>query len=155
LIICPEDQVKEIYNFAVQNIKDDKLIIKPSKSEAVVIDNKNKLVKDITFQLTGELEHSNSAREAFQYLGFEIDAVDIHLRSGTIAAHYRRALRRARAGNSEKDKKPKGTSKKQKSNRSRWQYFISSERRTGSLRIKRQYKKALKRVKSFNAEKAK
>ncbi|HSX17095.1 MAG TPA: reverse transcriptase domain-containing protein [Patescibacteria group bacterium] len=156
LIICPEDQLKEAYDFAVQSIKDDKLVIKPSKSEAVLIDNKTKLVKDITFQLTGEPEHSNSAREVFQYLGFEIDAVDMHLRSGTIAAHYRRALRRARAGEREKANKPptpKSSGKKRKSNRSRWQYFISSERRTGSIRIKHQYKKALKRVKSFITKK--
>ena len=155
LIICPEDKVKSVYDFAVQNIKDDKLVIKPSKSEAVTIDNKTKVVEDITFQLTGEPEHSSSAHEAFQYLGFEIDAVDMHLRSGTIAAHYRRALRRARAGNTEKTNKltvTKQSSKKRKSNRSRWQYFISSERRTGSSRIKRQYAKALKRVKSFSAD---
>ncbi|HSW91708.1 MAG TPA: reverse transcriptase domain-containing protein [Candidatus Saccharimonadales bacterium] len=157
LIICPEDKVKDMYDFAVQSIKDDKLLIKPSKSEAVVINNKTKLVKDITFQLTGDPEHSNSAREVFQYLGFEIDAVDMHLRSGTIAAHYRRALRRARAENAEKANKStttRGPGKKRKSNRSRWQYFISSERRTGSLRIKHQYKKALKRVKSFSKDSA-
>ncbi len=153
LIICPEEKVKDMYDFAAQSIKEDKLVIKPSKSEAVAIDNEAKLVKDITFQLTGEPVHSNSTREVFQYLGFEIDAVDMHLRSGTIAAHYRRALRRSRAENAEKANKStttKGSGKKRKSNRSRWQYFISSERHTGSLRIKHQYKKALKRVKGFN-----
>lgn len=154
LIICPEDKAQSMYDHALAKIKEDKLVIKPSKSEVVLINNKTKQTEDITFRLTGEQQHSMSTREAFQYLGFDIDAVDMHMRSGTIAAHYRRALRRARAGNSDeaKNPNPKGARKKQKSNRSRWQYFINTERRTGSARITRQYKKALKRVKSFSKQ---
>jgi hypothetical protein len=154
LIICPKDVAQEIYNFAVENIKHEKLIIKPSKSEAVLIDNTQKVVTDITFQLTGEELHANSAHEAFQYLGFEIDARDMHIRSGTIANHYRRALRRVRVDNADnpKSSKPKTSGRKQRSNRSRWQYFITAERRTGSERVAAQYKKAFKRVKSFTAQ---
>jgi hypothetical protein len=154
LIVCPVDKAEKIYEFAIESIKDELLKIKPSKSEGVVIDSKAKTVKDITHQLTGHDEHLHSAREAFQYLGFEIDANDMHIRSGTIAGHYRRALRRARLEAKRKtqpqnSKSSKG-SKKKRSNRSRWQYFINTEKRTSSKRIARQYKKALKRVKSFS-----
>ena len=153
LIVCPVEKAEEIYQFAMESIKDELLKIKPSKSEAVIIESKAKSVKDITYQLTGHDQHLNSTREAFQYLGFEIDANDMHIRSGTIAGHYRRALRRARLEASRKtrskgSRSPSG-SKKRKSNRSRWQYFINTERRTSSKRIAKQYKKALKRVKSF------
>jgi hypothetical protein len=154
LIICPVDKAKQIYDFAIESIKDELLKIKPSKSEAVIIDSKAKSVKDITYQLTGHDGHIHSEREAFQYLGFEIDANDMHIRSGTIAGHYRRALRRARLEADGKakpsgSKLPKGN-KKKRTNRSRWQYFINTEKRTASNRIAKQYKKALKRVKSFS-----
>ena len=156
LIVCPVEKAEEIYQFAMESIKDELLKIKPSKSEAVVIDSKLKSVRDITHRLTGHDEHLNSTREAFQYLGFEIDAIDMHIRSGTIAGHYRRALRRARLEADRKAKpenpKPFKASKKRKSNRSRWQYFINTEKRTSSARIAKQYKKALKRVKSFSKE---
>lgn len=154
LIICPIENAEEIYHFAIESIKDELLKIKPSKSEAVVINSKSKSVTDITYKLTGHDEHLHSAREAFQYLGFEIDATDMHIRSGTIAGHYRRALRRARI-EAERDSKPPKEKpissgvKKKKSNRSRWQYFINAERRTESKRVANQYRKALKRVKKF------
>lgn len=154
LIICPVEKAEEVYGFAMESIKDELLKIKPPKTEAVVIDSGTKSVKDITHQLTGHDDHLHSVREAFQYLGFEIDANDMHIRSGTIAGHYRRALRRARLETDRKAKPqgPKSTNgnRKKKSNRSRWQYFINAERRTSSERIAKQYRKALKRVKSFS-----
>ena len=156
LIVCPQDKVNEIYKFAIDQIKNDLLIIKTEKSEIVAIDNRKKTVKDITHAVTGEDKHTNYARDAFQYLGFEIDAKDMHIRSGTIANHYRRAIRRTKAEEKaktrakEKSRDEAPSKSKKKSNRSRWQYFINAERRTGSDRIKRQYKKAFKRVKTFS-----
>lgn len=155
LIICPEDKAQDIYDFALSSIKNDHLAIKPTKSEAVVVDNSVKTVTDITFSLTRVSDHSSYARKAFQYLGFEIDAIDMHLRSGTIAAHYRRAKQRAKAGikaSGKTQKKLSSKRKNNKSNRSRWQYFINSEKRTGSSRVGRQYQRALKRVKGFSGE---
>lgn len=156
LIICPEDKMQEMYKYARDQIKTDLLVIKAEKSEAVVVDNNKKIVEDITYTVTGELKHQSYSREAFQYLGFEIDAKDMHIRSGTIANHYRRALRRAKAELNAAAKSKTVTlpiQGKKKSNRSRWQYFINTERRTGSARVKRQHRKAFKRVRSFSAKK--
>lgn len=152
LIVCPIDKANAIYNFVQKQITYEELEIKPSKSEIVTIDNNQKEVHDITYSITGLAEHINSDRRAFQYLGFEIDADDMNIRSGTIANHYRRALKRAKAELENKDKKTtegSGKNKRTKSNRSRWQYFINTENRTGSTRIVKQHKKAVKRVRTF------
>lgn len=152
LIICPEDKVKDIYNLALDNIKGERLVIKPEKSVIVILDNKNMQVKDITYRITGVTEHELYAREAFQYLGFEIDTKDLHIRSGTIAAHYRRAKRRSEAFSKEKVNIKRLVKKMNTDHRrhSHFQYFINAKNMTGSQRINTQYKKVRKRVKTFS-----
>lgn len=154
LLICPPEKAKEIYSFALKAIKKELLTIKPSKTEAFYVRNRSNAIKDITYSLTNERSHLNSARQSIQYLGFEIDLYDLHLRSGTVANHYRRAKKRAKAvlGSKEKDNVKSASYEVNKVNRSHWQYFIQSQRRTGSKRILKQYHKVVKRAKNFISE---
>jgi RNA-directed DNA polymerase len=158
LLICPPGTAEAVYEFALERIKQERVQIKPSKTEAVLIDNTKHTVRDITYEITKLPEHENSRRQSFQYLGFEIDAKDLHIRSGTIANHYRRAKRRAKlvkiaAGSMTTPKQAmvKAHQKQKHKNRSRWQYFITTKRRVGSKRIDKQFKRALNRVKSFSS----
>lgn len=156
LIVCPPESVKEIYEYICARMKTERLNIKQAKTEALVLDNNSSTVTDITYSITGRSEHEKSERHTLQYLGFEMDANDLHIRSGTVAMHYRRAKRRASAEASDSVTKKDPTHKRAKPayrrNRSRWQYFINSEKRTGSTRIKHQLKKMVRRVRSFSVK---
>lgn len=157
LLVCPPDAAKELYDFAIQRISQEKVQIKAAKTEAVTVNNITKEVHDITYDITELPEHEYSNRQSFQYLGFEIDAKDLHIRSGTIANHYRRAKRRAKAikvHSSSAVTPRQATAKKEKKrkNRSRWQYFITTKKRIGSKRIDRQFKRALSRSKTFSSD---
>lgn len=157
LLICPPAAAKELYDFASQRIAQEKVQIKAAKTEAVTVNNVTQEVHDITYNTTELPEHKYSNRQSFQYLGFEIDAKDLHVRSGTIANHYRRAKRRAKAikmhpNNTATLKQANAKKEQKRKNRSRWQYFITTKKRIGSKRINRQFKRALARSKTFGSD---
>jgi len=156
LIVCPAERAKEIYDNILVDIGLERLRLSIKKTEAVLIDSVKKTVQDITYELTKEDIHKGRRREVFQYLGFEMDASGMHVRSGTVAGHYRRAKRRAkaqaRALASLRGNGTEGALKRSSSNRSRMQYFINVERRTGSVRVRKQKQKIIRRVRGFIAK---
>jgi RNA-directed DNA polymerase len=155
VIICPVEVAEEVYRHILDLIKKDKLTIGVAKTEAVVLNNNDMTVRDITYSLTGHPDHERRRHETFQYLGFEMDATGMHVRAGTVAKHYRRAKRRAKAQEglmtaaSSSGVGSRTSTGRKIRNRSRWQYFINVTKRTGSARIKKQASKMLRRVRSF------
>lgn len=156
LIVCPEKDAKSIYGFVVSRIKAEKLTIKEKKTEVVVLDHQLMTAKDISYSVTNQASREMSKRQTFQYLGFEIDTNDIHLRSGTIAAHYRRAIRRAATnrraaarGGSLHVAQKKDSKRTDVKRGNHWQYLMISKKRLASRRLNQQVKKVVRRAKSF------
>lgn len=153
LVICPQENLKQVYDYITSRMKEEKVAIKPSKTEALIIDNVNKIITDVTHSITGLKEHELSNRQTLQYLGFEIDTKDMHVRSGTVAGHYRRAKRRSKKlimGSVGKKKNNKKRDNRTHKNRSYWQYFISATKRIKSTRIHKQMRKMTKRANGFS-----
>lgn len=143
IIICPVDVVQEVYDCTIKKIKDERLTIKTKKCEVLSLDSSKKTVKDITAEISKNTS-VDTHRQSFQFLGFEMDTKDMHLRSGTVAAHYRKAKRRAQKRTSAK------TSLRRLPKRNRhWQYLLMSQDKLQSQRVRKQVHKVLKRAKTF------
>lgn len=147
IIICPQDKIIELYEYAKERLAEEGLRINDKKTELFYIDRSVNILSDQTGLL---LQGYDKNRKAIQYLGFEFDLADINVRSGTIANHYRK-LKRSMKKNSapKKDEKLPGAERKQskgRSKRDKYAYIKLASNLILSERLGRQFENVKKRV---------
>lgn len=146
LIICPQDKIIETYRQIEQLLKSEGSKVNQSKSELFFLDRDTSTLTDKTGLL---IEHYIKNKSTIQYLGFEFDLKDIHIRSGTIANHYRKLKRSMKQQDTEKDdKKPNGSngSKKKRDKRDKYAYLKQASKRIAGSRLERQFINVRKRT---------
>lgn len=90
IIAVPNNKAHEIYDAICRLIKEYKVEIKTSKTEAFSINASLKQFSDITHEL---VPNYSKHKEFLQYLGFDMNLNTFKIRTGTVIASYRRADR--------------------------------------------------------------
>lgn len=146
LVICPQSKIIEIYHQVDQLLKEEGLKINQNKTELFFLDRNNSTLTDKTSLLVKGYSKNKSA---IQYLGFEFDLEDIHIRSSTIANHYRklkRSFKKQESDKSEGIKEPIVGKKKKRDKRDRYAYIKQASKRIAGARLKRQFITVRKRT---------
>ncbi len=151
LIICQPNLAQKIYEIVHQLLADLNLKVNEKKTELFFIDRKRGLLADNTALL---VEGYTKNRTSIQYLGFEFDLTDIHVRAATISNYYRKFIRSIKRGKPKaidpyivpapKEPSPKKTTVK-KSRRDRYAYIKIASKRIKSNRLTRQFGNVRKR----------
>lgn len=150
LIVCAQKDVTAVYQRIQQLMNHDSIDLNLSnkKTELFYVNVKSGILKDETALVEpGYIKN----KKAIQYLGFEFDLSDLNIRSGTVASHYRKVAKLAKAktvDNPKVDVKTKGPNSKKKK-RNRYQYLKQAIRKTGSSRLKRQLRNIKHRTKTI------
>lgn len=153
LIICPQDKVMEVYSQVGKLMDADGLRINTSKSELFFLDRDSRTLVDMTKLL---VEGYAKNKSSIQYLGFEFDLDDIHIRSGTIANHYRkikRSIKKDEITSKDDERDEEKTAVKRKSiKKDKYAYIKKASSRIGGARLIHQFSSVRKRTSRLRRE---
>lgn len=146
LIICPQDKVIGVYNEVEQLLTSFGLVMNKNKSELFFLDRVSGQLVDQTGLL---VEGYAKNKSSIQYLGFEFDLDDIHIRSGTISNYYRKIVRSIKKDEAKQEKKTENehsTIKIKKNKRDKYAYIKKASLRINGLRLAKQFSNVRKRT---------
>ncbi len=86
IVVCDPKNYEEVKNFVLTSINDYELEINPNKTDTTYfLRDKNGKLRGFKNNL-----NSNSNYKNLQYLGFEFNGQNIHIRSSSVSKYYRR-----------------------------------------------------------------
>lgn len=152
LIICPVGQAVETYDKVAKMLANEGLKINKGKTELFYLDRKRSKLTDMTSLLVSGYAKNKSS---IQYLGFEFDLKDIHVRSGTIANHYRKLKRSIRKELSKDEKLSETTraNKKRPNKKDKYAYIKQASKRIEGARLSRQFDTVRRRTAKLRRDK--
>jgi len=143
LVICPQAEAINTYHYISNLLSVEGLSINGTKTELFFI---NRLKREFLDKTSLIVKNYNKNKQTAQYLGFEFDLTGIHIRSGTIANHYRKLLSKIRASTLRVSNNRSITNNKRPKARDRYAYIKSASKIMNSNRLNDQHKNVRKRT---------
>lgn len=150
IMIFPPSEKDNVYEFITKLLTEEGLQVSSKKTELFYINRQERVLKDVTGLVAPGYALN---KRTVQYLGFEFDLDGIHIRSGTIANHYRKLVRSLKK-DVDLEEKSEAEYKKKSRKRDRYAYIKLASKRIGDARLLSQHKNVRKRTRRLKQQAA-